>query len=805
MSWLAEYVDVRLSPEGLAERLTLGGFEVEAILRPSAGVRGVVVAEVRSIEPLPGSDRLWLVDVFDGGRDWEIVCGANNFAVGDRVPAALPGANLPGGIEIGARRLRGVTSNGMLASPRELGIGDDHRGIWVLERDAPLGADLEEWLGLDDAVLDLAVTPDRGYALSMLGIARDVSALTGAELKPLPQPALRIPDDAPDLVAVAIADGQQCPRFSATEVAGVRVGTSPAWLQRRLAACGMRPRSNVVDATNHAMLETGHPAHAYDRARLAGPEFVVRKAEPGETLLTIDGDERRLDPDDLVIADADGVVGLAGVMGGRTTEVSAGTVDVVVEVASFDAATVLRAARRHGLITEASTRFEKIVPDETVPFGSDRCVQLLIALAGGAPAGRRDVAPAPRPRPGIALRPERLRRLLGMEVSNDRQAEVLELLGCEVRPAGGVLAVIPPAFRPDLVGEADLAEEVARIDGYDKVPETLPAPPTPGGRLPRHRAELAVRHALAGAGWDEVLTFPFVADADLAALGLDERDPRRRPVALANPLSQEESILRTTLLPGLFRTVRRNVNRQTADLAIFEIGHVFLPPSAAEPGAAGGPEGIRLPAEPLMLGLAATGAFQRERWDAPPRDADLEDVLGAADTVRRALGLAPFEARATEERPYHPGRAARLFSDGIEIGTVGELHPRVIDAFELPARTLAGELRLDRLVAGGISPAQASAPSPLPSLRVDVAAVVDEDVPAAEVEAAVRTAAGTRLSELTLFDIYRGAQLGEGRKSLAYRLRLDDPQHQLTADDGQAIIDAVDTALAERVGGTLRR
>lgn len=807
LSWLSDHVDVSLTPEALAELLTLGGLEVDAVLRPTAGVRGVIVAEVRDVARVPGSDKLSLVTASDGTRDWEIVCGAANFAVGDRVPAALPGARLPGPdaahpLEIGARRLMGVTSNGMLASARELGIGDDHRGIWVLGGDAPLGADLAEWLDLDDAVLDIAVTPDRGYALSIIGVARDVAALTGA--------ALHTPDVTPlrleaGEVRVEIAEPSTCPRFTATEVTGVRVAPSPAWLQRRLAAAGVRPRSGVVDVTNHTLLETGHPVHAYDRGRLAGPLLEVRRARAGERLTTIDGADRVLDPDDLVIADARGVVGLAGVMGGQGTEVGDRTTDVVVEVASFDAASVLRTARRHGMFTEASTRFEKTVPDATAGEAADRCVALLVSVAGGTAVARRDLAPAPRPRQVIALRPARLRALLGIAVSDEEQAELLGRVGCEVAADDGDLAVLPPPYRPDLVQEADLAEEVARLYGYEAVPETLPAPPAAGGRTPEGAALRRVREALAGAGWSEVLTFPFTAEAELAALGFDAGDRRLRPVALRNPLSKEESVLRTTLYPGLFRALLHNVNRQQGDLALFEAGHVFLPPTADEPGADGGPEGVLLPAEPLLLGVVACGSMTPPRWDERARLADLADLLGAADIVRGVLGRTALTASATQERPYHPGRAARLSLGGLDVGVVGELHPRVVAAFDLPPRTLAGELRLDRLVAGGVAPAPAVAPSPLPSLNLDVAVVVDDTVTAAQVEAAVRAGAGGRLTEVTLFDQYRGAQLGEGRRSLAYRLRLDDPDTQLSDADAHAVIESVAEAVGERVGGALRR
>jgi phenylalanyl-tRNA synthetase beta chain len=812
VSWLADHVELPPTVDELAEVLTLGGLKVEAVDHPTAGVRGVVVAEVRSVRRMEGSDKLSFVEVTTGDRDHGIVCGASNFAPGDRVPAALPGATLPSRdpaspepVRIGAKTLFGTTSDGMLASARELGVGDDHRGIWVLDGDAPLGADLAEWLGLDDAVLDLELTPDRGYALSMWGIARDLHALTGATLRlpaePPAAPAL------PDGFGVELTDPRRSPRFVLTTVEGVAWGPSPAWLQRRLAAAGMRPIANLVDATNYGMLETGQPTHAYDAARVAGDRLVVRDARPGETLVTLDDVERRLDPDDVVIADAEGAAGLAGVMGGARTEVGAGTTTVLLEGASWDAPSVNRTARRHGLRSEASARFEKVVPDALCAEASDHIAALLVRIAGGRATARTDHHPAPRPRPTITLRPARAARRLGLDLSAARQAELLEAIGCAVDAdaAAGSAAVRPPAYRPDLQIEEDLYEEIARVHGYDLIPETLPSTGQVGGRTSQDTARRAVRTALAGAGWTEVLVFPFIATEDLSAMGLAADDRRRRPVALLNPLSKEEAVLRTTLLPGLLRTVAKNVNRQTPDVAVFEVGHVFLPPTAEEPGADSRQEGAVLPAEPTLLGLAATGALAPERWDAPARAVDLGDVLGAVDLVARTVRLPGLAVEPTDQRPFHPGRAARLLLDGADRHAVGELHPKVAAAFGLPPRTLAGELRLDPLVAGGIRPPAPVPPSALPSLRIDVAVVVDAAVPAARVEAAVRAGAGDRLTELRLFDVYTGPSVGEGRRSLAYRLRLDDPRRQLTDDDAHTVIEAVAAAVAAQVDGTLRR
>lgn len=811
LGWLRELVDVGdVSADELAHALTMGGLEVDEVLWPTAGVRGVVVAEVTEMEPVAGSDKLHRAVASDGTDRYEVVAGASNFQPGDRVPLAQPGAELPtpdGPLRVEQRRIFGHTSNGMLASVAELGLGDDHAGIWVLDEQAPLGADLAGWLQLDEPVFVLEITPDRGYALSLAGIARDVAALTGAALR-LPAPPAAPEADAG--VPVDIVDPSACPRFTVRRVEGLRPGAaSPAWAQARLAAAGMRPISAVVDATNLAMLETGHPCHAYDLDRLAGPRLAVRHAEPGERLETLDGAERGCHPDDLLIADDAGPVGFAGVMGGARTETHAGTATVALETAAFAPANVLRTARRHQLLTQASMRFEKTVPPQTVAHGADRAAQLIAAFGGGTVTGAHDAYPAPPEPVRIQLDPERARSVLGMDLPDARQQQLLETIGCAVQPDAGETryVVSPPDYRPDLTIPADLNEELARLHGYDQIPEQVPSAGRVGRRLPADAALRAARRALSAAGWTELLTLPFVAPEDVDALRLPDADRRRELVELVNPLSKEESALRTTLLPGMLKAVRRNVARQLRDVAVFEVGHAFLTPTAEDPGADRGPgeSGFRLPAEPLLGGLVACGQFQPDRVGEPGRAADVYDVLGAVDALRGALGRPPVEVGPTDEAPYHPGRAARLALEGVDVGVVGELHPRVIEAFELPARTLAGELRLDRLCADGIQPPELPTPSPLPAVRVDVAVVVAADVPAADVAAAVRDGAGPHLAHMALFDEYRGPQVGEGRKSLAYRLRLESSERQLTDDDAAEVIAGVERAVADRVGGSLRR
>jgi phenylalanyl-tRNA synthetase beta chain len=816
LSWLRDFVDLPQTPEELADLITVGITEVDAIERPSAGVRGVVVAEVREVERIEGSDKLHHVRAFDGSETLDVVCGASNYAAGDRVAWAKPGAVLPGPggapFEIGAKKLFGVMSNGMLASARELGVGEDHRGIWVLDDDAPLGAEVDRYLDLDDAVLVLEVTPDRGYALSLHGLARDLAALTGADL--------RVPDletagifappqfaDAADEVPVTIADPDRCARFDARVLRGVTVRPSPAKLQRRLAAAGMRPVNNLVDATNAVMLETGNPIHAYDLNLLAGPAIEVRTARAGERLRTLDGVDRTLDPDDLAICDADGPVALAGVMGGESTEISDATTDVLLEVASFSARTVLRTSRRHNLRTEGAKRWERQVPPETAPVAAARCAALMTELAGGRVVGGADHHPAPREREVIRLRPERARAHLGIDLDADAQTALLQAIGCATATDGAAVAVTPPAYRPDLLLEVDLYEEIVRLHGYDRVPERVPSTGQVGGRAPAHTARVAVRRTLAGGGWTEVMPFPFIADADLDALGFAADDRRRRTVALVNPLSKEEAVMRTTLLPGLLKVVRHNANRQVGSTAVFEVGQVFLEPTDDEPGAAAGPgeERLHLPHEPLVLGLAASGAFGPPRHDQGARPADLYDLLGAVELVRRAVGAGDFEIAPADALPFHPGRAARISLDGVELGVVGELHPRIAAAFEVPPRTLAGELRLDPLVHAGVRFREAHVPSAIPALAFDVAVIVPASTPAAAVEALVRSVEGERLRTLRLFDVFTGPQVGEGNRSLAYALELVDAERQLTDADAAEAIDAIEAAVGERLGGRLRR
>jgi phenylalanyl-tRNA synthetase beta chain len=822
LSWLREYVDLPASVTGhaVAERLLRAGLEVESVDEVGADVSGpLVVGRVLEIDEFVASNgktiRWCKVDA-GGAEPRGIICGAVNFAEGDNVVVALPGAVLPGGFHIGARKAYGRMSDGMICSARELGLGDDHTGILVLPRHSRVGADAIELLELRDEVIDIAVTPDRGYCLSVRGVAREVATAYEADFR---DPALA---DAPAGNAagypVRSEDPDGCARFVARVVTGIDPSApTPMWLRRRLLLAGMRPVSLAVDITNHVMLDLGQPLHAYDRARLSGP-IVVRRGADGEKLETLDGISRDLVADDLLICDDSGPIGLAGVMGGASTEISEDTHDVVIEAAHFDPATIARAARRHRLPSEASRRFERTVDPSLPPAAAELAVRLLVELGGGAAEpGVTDVDRRPD-RPAVVMPLDLPSRLGGRPYDEPTVRGRLEDVGCEVTVADGpvrTVRAIPPSWRPDLQMGADLVEEVLRLEGYDTIPSQLPVAPPGRGLTAAQRIRQRVGQALAGAGHVEVRAYPFVGPAAWDALGIPTDDPRRRTLRLANPVSDEEPELRTTLLPGLLATVQRNVGRGFTDLAIFETGLVYLPrgagveraprlgvdrrPTEAELAALE----EALPDQPHRLAVALSGLWQPPGWWGPGRPVTWADAVEAAHTAARAAHREIVVRRGTLP-PWHPGRCAELVLDDDVIGHAGELHPRVVEAFGLPPRTVAMELDLDALVRSAVEVVPAPVVSPYPVAKEDVALVVGAEVPAAEVQAALRDGAGPLLESLRLFDVYTGEQIGAGRKSLAFALRFRAPDRTLGEGEATAARDAAVAEAARRVGATLR-
>jgi phenylalanyl-tRNA synthetase beta chain len=813
VSWLRTHVDLPDVPaHELADRLTAAGLKVEHVEQTGADVAGVVVARVVSIEELTDYKKpIRWVTLDDGSDQRQVICGATNFVAGDVIAYARPPATLPGGFSISRRRAYDRDSDGMICSARELGVGDDHAGILVLPSDAPLGADVVETLGLRDVVLDIEVTTDRGYALSVRGVARELAIAYGLSYDD-PGCAAVASYDAPGW-DVVIDDPSGCDRYVARLISGVDPSaTSPQWLQRRLTLAGMRPISLAVDVTNHVMLDLGQPLHAFDRARLQGG-IVVRRSEPGERIRTLDDVDRALDPTDLVITDDSGPIAIAGVMGGASTEIDASTSDIVLEAAHFDSVSVAYTARRHRLPSEASRRFERGVDDALAPVAAQAAVALLVELGGAAAAAHGTDVDRRSPREVIVLDPALPGRFTGVDYDEAAVVARLRDIGCGVE-GSAELRVTPASWRPDLRRPVDLVEEVARLEGYDRLPVTVPAAPAGRGLSRRQRLRRAAVRALADAGYVEVLTYPFVAGQVSTRLLLEDDDARVPSVRVANPMSDEEPFLRPSLLPGLLSAVARNVSRGFADLALYETGPVFRRSDApAEPvrlkaGVRPSPQELAaleatLPYQPNHLAVALTGARERAGWWGTGRAATWADAIEAARTVAGVLGVS-LEVRADVHAPWHPGRCAALEVGGTLVGHAGELDPRAVEAFELPARTCAMELRLDTLLDVAAEDPKAPPISAFPPATFDLALVVTAATPAAEVAAAVRVGAGPLLEDLRLFDVFTGAQVGADRKSLAFALRLRANDRTLTAEEVAAVREAAVAAAAQRCGATLR-
>jgi phenylalanyl-tRNA synthetase beta chain len=805
LSWLAAHVDVDVPAASLAEKLTFAGIEVETIHRVGDDLAGILTARVLEVGQHPGADRLVLVRIDAGGEDRSVVCGARNFAPGDVVAWAAPGAKLPGGVEIGRRTVRGAVSDGMLASARELGVFDDHSGILVLPPDTPVGADAVEAVGLRDSVLELKTAPNRGDILSMRGVAREVALLLGQELKPLD---LTVPETGPPadgLASVSVEDSEGCPLYAARVIQGLDAARpAPLWMARRLYLYGQRPLGAVVDVTNYLLLDQGQPLHAFDLDRVPGRRIVVRRAADGETLRTLDGRDRRLSSQDTVITSGAEVLALAGIMGGEDSEVRSGTSDVLLESAHFPPAVVRRTMRRLGMSTEGGQRWARGVDPAGAEPVCDQAARLMATLAGGTvAAGRLLAGPGVPEREAVRLDWSRSSQRLGAPADPEFAAAHLRGVGCrtEVADRRTVLAV-PPSWRFDLEIWADLEEEVARRWGYDQLPATLPAA-TGGGLTDAQRLRRQAREALAGMGVTEVQTYPFLSQAALDRLGLPAGDPRRQTLRLANPLSEEAPELRTTLLPGLAEVAARNLARGLDGVAVHELGVVFLP----DPGGPGRPPEQRdqeLPAEPLILGILLAGQAPAGRYDDPRRPFDFADAKGVVEGLIAALGVPGVGFRAEEPPPYHPGRCAAVLLEDLPVGVLGQLHPRVAAACELPAAAFAVELELGPLLAAVPRMRPASTPSPYPELSFDVAFLVPPGVAAAALEEVLREAGGELLARLTLFDAYQGKPLRPGHRNLAYRVALQAADRTLTDADGAAVRDRMAALAAERLQAVLR-
>jgi phenylalanyl-tRNA synthetase beta chain len=822
VSWIREYADLPadLSTDDLARRLTALGLKLEALERPGAEISGpLVIGRVLTMEPEPqknGKTINWCtVDVGDAngtGEPQGIVCGAHNFAPGDLVVVVLPGGVLPGNFEISARKTYGHVSAGMICSAQELRIGEDHDGIIVLDPGAgEPGDDVRPVLGFGEEVIEFEINPDRAYALSLRGVAREAAmAFATAYTDPCQRP---VPEANADGYPVRVEAPDGCPVFVARTVTGFDpTATSPGWLQRRVRLAGMRPLSLAVDVTNYVMLETGRPIHGYDGDRLQGP-LVVRRATPGERITTLDGVERPLSTEDLVVCDDSGAIGLGGVMGGQTTEMSAATTTVVIEAAHWEPVSMFRTGKRHKLTSEAGKRNERGVDPTICEVAADRVAELLTTYGGGTVSAGVTVVGTPPDREPIALRPQLPGEVAGLPIESARVVDDLRAIGAEVADADAeLLAVTPPPWRPDLNDPYDLVEEVVRLVGYDQVPSVVPVPPVGRGLTREQRLRRRIGRALAALGCVEVVSFPFVGDEAFDALGLPADDVLRHAVRLSNPLSAEKPLYTTTLLPGILEAATRNLGRGATGVALFETGTVAFPagrgpapvygvewrPSAAEL------EKLfeAIPAQPLFLASVLAGERDRAGWWGEGRSADWSDAVEVVRELGRELGV-EVRVQQAERMPWHPSRCARVLVGDEEFGHAGELHPRVCTAFGLPRGSSALEVDLDFLMSRALDVPRAPVFSQQPLAKEDVALVVDDSVPAAAVEDALREGAGELLESIRLFDVYTGPQVGAGKKSLAFALRFRAPDRTLTETDTAAARDAAISAAA-RLGAVQR-
>ena len=790
LSWLREFAPLEGTSDEIAEQLTDLGLPVEEQFEMGAHLDGVVVAKVLEVRPHPDADKIRLVDVDAGdGMPLQICCGAGNFAAGDLVPLATVGTVMPNGMEIAARKMRGQESNGMLCSARELELGDDHEGLLILPVDLVPGTGLREALDLrQDTVYDLDVLPNRPDALCMLGVARDLAARQGVPLL--------VPDVVPSVVpggpevAVELIDPELCGQFLVRVVSGLQLGPSPRWMAQRLVAAGMRPINNVVDVSNYVMLELGQPNHTYDLAKVPGGALKVRSAREGETLVTLDGVERTLTAADGVITGADDVaVGLAGVMGGASTEISETTVDVAVELAWWDPERIAATAARLNLHSEASLRFKRGVDPAVARLAADRICSLLAEVAGATVHDVETFEQGNLPVPAtVAVRPDRVNAVLGTALSSDEIVGLLEPMGFECSPGADALSVQVPTWRPDTTIEIDVAEEVARQFGFSRIVKTVPGSPHTGELSVRQHARRRVRRALEGAGLSEAMPLPFLAPGDLERCGLPASG-----LVIANPLAAEESVLRTSLRPGLLGAVAHNARHRISGVRLFEVGRTF------EVGAGGvltdvdvsARAGTVLSGEAEHLGVALAGL------EAPAAVELLEVVLAAAQ-------VGPLGLRAASVPGLHPSRSAVVEVAGVEVGEVGEVDPEVLAALGIEERVAWLDLDLSVLLSLPTLDRLARPVSRFPSSDFDLAFVLDEQTPAAVVHATIAGAGGELLQRCDLFDVFRSGSLGEGRRSLAFRLRLQALDRTLTDDEVAGVRTTVIDAVVSTHGAELR-
>lgn len=806
-NWLKQYVSTELDAETLASRLTFAGLELDEILSRGDDFTGVVVAKVLSCEPVEGSDHLHKLSVDAGGEEpLSIICGAPNIAAGQIVACAMVGAELPGGFQIGKRKTFGVESCGMICSQKELGLSEDHSGIWVLDdyfagQEAPLGKDIVEALGLRDEVMVIELTPNRSDCLGMLNMAREAAAVTGGSLT---LPEITYEEKGGPIeqaISITVEDEKLCPRYAARLVRDVKIGPSPLWMQNYLLAAGMRPINNVVDISNFVMLEMNQPLHTFDYQQLKGQKIIVRAAKNGETMQTLDGKDRTFQGEEILICDGERPICVAGVMGGMDTEVTDATTDILIESACFDQVHIRKTSRRLGIPSEASMRFEKGVDASNCDTACRRAVQLLVEYCGGvADQGVVDVRAAAYadgfPAKEVLLRPERVNQILGTAYTKEEVCGVMQALNFPYVEQQEGLLVSAPYYRQDISLEVDLIEEVARIMGYDKIPATLPLNPSTGGRDAEQNLLLKIKDSCVALGLNETVNYSFISPKEADRLALPAEHPWRTNLLVSNPLSEEQSVMRQSLLPGLLHTAARNQSRRNLDLRFFEMGMLFLPAEQDIQSTQ--------PTEVLTLAMLLCGAAE-DNWLHQTKEYDFYDLKGMVEGLAAMLGVGPLSFARCQRSFLHPGRSAEISLNGESLGVIGELHPAVAEAYALSGRVLVAELSLSPLMAAALQ--QGNKPHDLPRYPAstrDIAVIGSKEVAEAEIARAIRENGGEFLRQVRLFDLYDKAPIPEGQRSLAYGLQFRKEEGTLTDQEVDAAFNAIVEALASQYDYKLR-
>ncbi|WP_321531637.1 phenylalanine--tRNA ligase subunit beta [uncultured Desulfuromonas sp.] len=798
--WLKEFVDFDLDGDQLSHQLTMAGLEVDYMEHLGAGLDSVIVAQLDQVEAHPDADKLTMCQVNTGTEVIPVVCGAKNHKQGDLIALAQVGTVLPGDFKIKKSKIRGAVSQGMLCSEKELGLAEESEGILILPQGLTLGTPVFDALGLKDIRYEIGLTPNRADCLSVAGVAREVAAMVGKSMT-LPEvaPVEEAEEKIETLTSVTIEDADGCPRYMARLIQGVKIGPSPEWLVRRLESVGQRSINNVVDVTNYLLMELGHPLHAFDFGSLRGQRIIVKRAAEGESFVTLDGQTRALQSNDMVICDAEGSVALAGVMGGENSEVEDDTVDVLLESAYFDPISIRRTSKRLGIHSEASHRFERGADIDTVPVALERATALIQQLAGGQVAkGAIDTCPEALEKRSVAITVNKTNRLLGLDLSLPQIDALLRSIELETTPLDGGdegLQVAIPMSRHDLEREVDLIEEVARLNGYDNIPVTMPA-----SRVVHRRKETQqsfvtqLRNAMVAQGAREIINYSFVSPASWDKIQLEQDDPRRTNVRILNPLTEEQSVMRTSLVPSMLEVVSRNLAYRSDDLRLFELRPVFNVVADQDQ-----------PCEVVNLCAILTGRREVEGWSQQDGAVDFFDLKGLVEVVGQQLNLSSLQVEADACQSYlHPGKSCRLYSGKKRIGVMGEVHPVVQDAYDINQPVFLVELDVPAMIAGRAQATCFQQISRFPDVYRDSAILIGDEVSADQVLKVIGSVKVKNLDDVVLFDLYSGKGIPEGKKSLAFRVRYRSTEKTLTDDEINKMHAKIVKSLEKNLGAEIR-